>query len=126
MLVTRFSAGEDGESQFSDLEVPHPHERADAFGHTILSSAAFTSPRVQFARLPAGLDQDWHPAPQRQLVAVLTGRLEVGTPDGARRMFGPGDVFLADDVGTRGHVTRTVDGPVQVMFAPVPDGAEIW
>jgi hypothetical protein len=127
MHVTRFSAGDDGESQFTDVTIDHPRERDDGFGHTITSSGTFGSPLVQFALLPEGLDQSWHPAPRRQLVAILAGHLEVGTPDGARRAFGPGDVFLADDVGTRGHTTRTVGGPVQVLFAPVPEDAkEIW
>jgi hypothetical protein len=127
MQVTRFSAGDDGQSRFSTVEITFPHERADAFGHTIRSSDRFASPSVQFAVLPDGLDQDWHPAPRRQLVAILTGAVEVGTPDGATRRFGPGEVFLADDVGTAGHTTKTVGGPAQVMFAPVPDDARvIW
>src|SRR4051812_32142685 len=127
MHVTRFSAGTDGESQFTDVTIDHPRERDDGFGHTIASSGVFASPLVQFALLPEGLDQSWPPAPRRQLVAILAGHLEVGTPDGARRAFGPGDVFLADDVGTRGHTTRTVGGPVQGLVAPGPGGAkEVW
>jgi hypothetical protein len=126
MQVTRFSAGGDGRSTFSTVDVTFPHERADAFGHTIRSSDRFSSPAVQFAVLPAGLDQDWHPAPRRQIVAVLTGELEVGTPDGATRRFGPGELFLADDVDTAGHTTRTIGGPVHVMFAPLPDGVVVW
>lgn len=125
--LVRFSPGEDGESHFSELEVTFPHARTDRFGHTIVSSAVVASPTVQLAVLPEGLDQDWHPAPRRQLVAVLSGELEVGTPDGEVRRFGPGDLFLADDMGTRGHTTRTLDGPVHALFAPMPDGAEmLW
>src|SRR5215213_8511569 len=108
MRVTRFSPGDDGESRFSEVEIVHPHERLDAFGHTITMSPTFSSPLVQFAVLPEGLDQDLHPAPRRQLVAVLSGRLEVGTPGGETRGFGAGEVFLADDVGSRGHTTRSV------------------
>jgi hypothetical protein len=108
------------------VEVPFPNERADAFGHTIATSAAFDSPRVQFATLPEGLDQAWHPAPRRQLVVVLSGEVEVGTPDGQRRRFGPGELFLADDVGSPGHTTRTLGGAVRVLFTPVPEGGEIW
>ena len=126
MCLTRFSAGEDGESHFSELEVNFPYSRTDRFGHTIVSTAIAASPAVQLAALPAGLDQGWHPAPRRQLVAVLSGRLEVGTPDGQVRTFGPGDLFLADDVGTRGHTTRALDGPVQVLFAPLPEDGTTW
>jgi hypothetical protein len=124
--VTRFSAGEDGRSTFSEVEVRFPNERADAFGHTIATSAGFACPRLQFGLLPEGLDQGWHPAPRRQLVMVLSGEVEVGTPDGEHRRFGAGDLFLADDVGTEGHTTRALAGPVRVLFAPVPEGGEIW
>ena len=126
MRVTTFSAGPDGESRFSEVEIDLPHERSDAFGHTIASSPTFTSPRAQFVVLPAGLDQDWHPAPRRQLVTILTGRVEVATPDGQQRGFGPGEVFLADDVDTRGHQTRTIGGGATIFVAPVPDGGEVW
>jgi hypothetical protein len=125
MRIVRFGPGADGESTFEALEVLYPHERADAFGHTLALSATVASPTVQFAVLPDGLDQAWHPAPRRQLVAVLSGVVEVGTPDGETRRFGTGDVFLADDVGTRGHTTKTIDGPAHVLFAPVPEG-DLW
>ena len=39
MRVTRFSPGDDGESRFSEVEIVHPHERLDAFGHTITSDS---------------------------------------------------------------------------------------
>lgn len=121
MHITRFSAGPDGESTFTDVEVALPHRRADGHGHELVSSARWTSPHVQFAVLPEGLDQPWHPAPRRQLVTVLRGTVEVGTPDGHTRRFSPGDTFLADDVATRGHETRTVGGPAEVFFVGLPD-----
>ena len=126
MRLTRFSAGGDGESSFSEVEIDLPHERVDAAGRSIASSPTFTSTRTQFVVLPAGLEQDWHPAPRRQLVAILSGRVEVDTPDGERRSFGAGDVFLADDVTTRGHRTRTVGGGATIFVVPVPEGGEVW
>ena len=45
-----------------------------------------------FVELPEGLDQTWHPASRRQIVVVLSGLLEV----------------------------TTTDGPVEVLFAPMP------
>jgi quercetin dioxygenase-like cupin family protein len=126
MQVTRFSAGPDGRSTFSTVDIAYPRQRDDAFGHTISATDAFTSPAAQLIVLPAGLDQGWHPAPRRQFVTVLTGQVEVGTPDGATRRFGPGQMFLADDVGTEGHTTRTVDGPVHALVTPLPEDAVVW
>ena len=125
MRIARFSAGKDGASQFSDLEVDYPFSRTATGGFDIVSSTRLASDKVQFATLPEGLDQDLHPAPQRQLVVVLSGQLEVGTPDGQTRRFGAGDVFLADDVDTAGHTTRTIDGAVDVLFVPVAE-ASAW
>ncbi len=125
MRIVRFSAGGNGASQFSDVEVSYPYSRTATGGFDITSSQRLVSEQVQFATLPEGLDQGLHPAPQRQLVVVLTGKLEVGTPDGQTRSFGPGDVFLADDVDTPGHTTRAVDGAVNVLFVPVAEG-DAW
>jgi hypothetical protein len=126
MQVTRFSAGADGRSSFSTVEIAYPRQREDAFGHTISASDTFTSPSVQLIVLPAGLDQSWHPAPRRQFVTVLSGVVEVGTPDGATRRFGAGQVFLADDADTEGHTTRTIDGPAHALVTPLPEGATVW
>lgn len=125
MRITWFHATADAGSVFEDLDVVLPNERTDSRGHLIRGSNLFASPGVQLAELPAGLDQDWHTAPRRQIVAVLGGVVEVTTTDGVVRRFGPGDVFLADDMGGRGHLTRTVDGPAQVLFAPMPTDVDL-
>ncbi len=120
MRLTRFHTTNEGGSVFVDVEVDLPHARHDPQGHLIRASNRYLSPSVQFAELPEGLDQTWHPAPRRQIVIILTGTLEVTTSDHASRRFGPGQCFLADDMGGKGHLTRAVDGPVQVLFAPMP------
>jgi hypothetical protein len=34
-------------------------------------------------------------------------------------------VFLADDVGSRGHRTRTIGGPARVLFVHLPAEAKV-
>ena len=70
--------------------------------------------------MPEGLYQDWHPASRRQLLIVLFGTLEVETSDGKKHRCSSGEVFLADDVGSRGHRTRTIGGPARVLFVHLP------
>jgi hypothetical protein len=53
-------------------------------------------------------DQGWHTPPRRQIVVVLTGALEVTTTTGDRERLGPGDCLLADDLDSKGHITRDV------------------
>ena len=36
-----------------------------------------------------------------------------------------GEVFLADDVGSRGHRTRTIGGPARVLFVHLPPDANL-
>src|SRR5437870_989233 len=46
---------------------------------------------------------DWHPAPRRQFVVLLTGAVEVTVSDGETRPFGPGSVFLVEDIAGAGR-----------------------
>ena len=128
MKITRFITTDDGGSRFTDIDIPVSNPRKDADGHTLLLSNAYTSPNVQFAELPAGMSQTWHNAPARQIVVVLSGVLEVTTTDGQSRQWRAGEAFLADDVTGKGHLTRTIGGATQVMFAPLPAGfaVEKW
>ena len=121
MKITRFCASDDGGSRFEDLEIILANEREDGMGHTISFSTPFPSPNVSLVTLPANLDQDWHGAPERQLVFVLQGCVEVETTDGSKRRWHKGQFFCADDTSGRGHRTRTIDGPALVLFNPVSD-----
>lgn len=122
MEIITFVATVDGGSRFESLEVPQDLWRDDGMGHRIRLSAAYASPAVQFVELPAGMAQDWHNAPARQLVVVLSGVIEVETTDGQCRQWRTGDVFLPADVTGRGHRTRCLGGAVRLLFAPLPDG----
>ena len=125
MKITRFYATDDGGSRFMDIEIPINTPQKDADGHTLMLSNTYASPSVRFVELPEGMSQTWHNAPQRQIVVVLSGALEVGTTDNQTRQWKAGEAFLADDVTGKGHVTRTVGGPAKVFFAPLPDGFDL-
>ena len=60
---------------------------------------------VRFSAREPGVLQDWHPAPQRQFVFILSGRLEIGFEDGSKKVFGPGDARLVEDTTGKGHTT---------------------
>jgi hypothetical protein len=122
MRITTFVATDSGGSLFREIDMPWPITREDAFGHAIRCSSPYESPAVQFVELPAGLDQDWHNAPARQVVVVLAGVIEVETTDGACRQWCAGEIFLPADTTGRGHRTRAIGGAVRLLFAPLPDG----
>ena len=63
---------------------------------------------IRFGSRAPGPMQDWHPAPQRQFVIILSGSLEIGFEDGSKRVFGPGDARLVEDTTGKGHTTTAL------------------
>ena len=117
MKITRIYDGEDGQSHFEDLEVPEDTTQRRA------TTDAIDAERAAFGLSPALPMQDWHHAPRRQLVAVLSGALEIEVAAGEKRRFNTGDCFIADDLAGHGHRTEDVEGPVHLLYVHIPDGA---
>lgn len=125
MKVIRFATAPDGGSQFVELDIAIDNASTDAFNNTVHRSAVLPAQSAMITDMPEGLYQNWHPASRRQLLFVLAGTLEVETSDGKKHRCGSGEVFLADDVGSRGHRTRTIDGPARVLFVHLPPEANL-
>jgi quercetin dioxygenase-like cupin family protein len=110
MGVYRLYTGADGESHIDELQ-PKDHPELSQL-------QAATGIRLQ--EFPAKQFLDWHPAPRRQWVIILSGELEIGLGDGTLRRFGPGDARLVEDTTGRGHTTRTLDDqPCLAMAVPL-------
>jgi hypothetical protein len=75
--------------------------------------------KLGFITIPSGSRSEWHPAPGKRFVMVLSGLTEIEVGSGERRKVGPGDVVLATDVQGRGHITRVL-GKQDVVAAWVP------
>lgn len=122
MDVTRIYTGDDGRSHFEDLHIPMTETE---FGRM---SALVKAAGIIF-REPAGAGPtdflDFHPAPRRQFVIHLAGRVEIETGGGERRQFGVGDILLADDTTGQGHVSRGVEGPRLQIFVPLADEVDL-
>jgi hypothetical protein len=65
-------------------------------------------------RMPDGA---LHTPPRRQLVVVLRGEMEITTTAGDQRRFRAGDGLVADDLDTKGHVTRDVGDDLLITLA---------
>jgi hypothetical protein len=70
--------------------------------------AGFDTTKIRFASREPGVLQDWHPAPQRQFVIILSGALEIGFEDGSKKVFEAGDARLVEDTTGKGHTTIAV------------------
>src|ERR1700692_3958175 len=125
MKIVRFASASDGGSQFVELGIPIDNAPPDAYGSTVHRSSILPAQSTMVTEMPEGLYQDWHPASRRQLLIVLSGTLEVETSDGRKHRCSSGEVFLADDVGSRGHRTRTIGGPARVVFVHLPPDTNV-
>jgi hypothetical protein len=103
--VTRVYTGSDGESHFEDLEIA-----LSDLGPIGAISKPVTAKSILFRETGADYDLDFHNAPRRQYVIMLSGgRVELETGSGAKRVLGPGDVLLAEDTTGHGHISRALD-----------------
>jgi len=125
MKIVRFTSTADGGSQFVEVDIPIDNASTDAWGHTALRSGVLPAQGTMVTEMLEGLYQDWHPASRRQLLVVLSGTLEIETSDGKKHRCSSGEVFLADDVGSRGHRSRTIGGPARVLFIHLPPEANL-
>ena len=107
MRYARLYADPAGETHFTDVDA-ELRELVDfppPAGPLLVSAPAPATAWV-LLRAPSGWDSDWHPAPRRQLVVPVAGKIEVEVSDGERRQFGSGDLCLLEDTSGRGHRTR--------------------
>ena len=119
MKVAWLHTGADGKSHFKDLLVPVEKDRES------MRSALFAGTGAAFAEASGGGPADFHNAPRRQWVVVLTGHMEVDIGDGVVRRFGPGEIFLAGDLTGRGHAIRPQETPRSIMTVPLSADVDV-
>jgi quercetin dioxygenase-like cupin family protein len=110
MKVVRMIPGPGDQSIMVDIDLPTP----DIFKGSM--TRALKARDVQFFVHPHGMVLDWHGVTSPRFLIVLNGLLEIELGDGAKRRFGPGEFFLAEDMRGPGHISRNVgDGPLTVI-----------
>jgi hypothetical protein len=105
MKVTRIYTGDDGLTHFEEQALPLPI--VSEIGRRSKPEAATG---IVFRENDETYNLDWHPAPARQYVVTIEGEVEVEAGDGTKKMFGPGDIMLAEDTSGQGHRSRYVSG----------------
>src|SRR5262249_2148333 len=112
-------ADEKGESHFSEMEIAMSGSQLVP-GHTIQMSTPALAVNIQFLTFPAGVSNDWHPAPARQFVISLDRTFEIETTDGQRPPVQPSSVIFVEDTWGKGHKTRSLgDRPGTLIFVPL-------
>lgn len=123
--VTRFYTTADGGSKFDEIEFPIDRTSTDAWGNVLGFSESWDSSHVRIFEVPTGAYQSWHNAPCRQLCVMFQGVWEICTTDGQRRQWRAGEAFLPDTVTGKGHTSRAIEGPVRMVFIPLPETLDI-
>jgi len=107
MKIVRIYTGADDQTHFQDLD-------ADTFAS--LAANVGEGP-VRVNQGPATSLMDFHNAPRRQYVVLMSGAMEIEIGDGTRRRFAPGDVLVAEDLTGKGHITRGVGEDPRISLA---------
>ena len=118
-FFTRMYADADGDTRFEDVPVKMAPAVVAQDVPMVDVAAPVGVTAFIFTRMEPGFTSDWHPAPRRQFVIILSGGLELTGGDGETRHFGPGGLFLAEDTEGKGHQAR-VTGDSGCLVAMVP------
>ena len=102
----RVYTGADGETHFSDHEMPFNLMDFAPPAPPISVTESLPAQAMAVISSPGGWAGDWHPTPRRQFIIVLPGELEVEVSDGEVRRFGPASIVLVEDIHGKGHISR--------------------
>lgn len=115
ITVSRLYHDDAGESHFMDETTEVIAANFAPPAPPIYVSGATPAKQVVYLFLPAGYTGDFHPAPRRQIMTLLSGHMESGTSDGDMRQFRPGSSMLVEDTAGKGHSTRAIEDCVMVV-----------
>ncbi|CEJ68705.1 cupin domain-containing protein [Chryseobacterium oranimense] len=104
MKMTRIFSDINGESHFEDIEIPLTDQ-----GDIGFLSDDINVKKMQFRKVSAEYDYDFHHAPQRQYIVLLDGGVEIQTSLGEIRQFQTGEILLVEDISGKGHKTKNLE-----------------
>ena len=115
----RIYADAQGNSHFATDSIEQSSVKAAPPAAPFYVSGDHPATKYRFYTFEPGWIGDWHQAPTRQFLALMSGTVEMETTDGEVRHFAPGDLVLLEDTTGRGHVTRNA-GSGYAMYFVVP------
>lgn len=104
MKITKIFSDDKGESHFQDIEIPLIDQ-----GEIGFLSEDINVKKLQFRKVSADYDYDFHHAPQKQYIILLDGGVEIQTSSGEIRQFQTGKILLVEDISGKGHKTKNLE-----------------
>ena len=89
MKITKIFSDENGESHFEEVEIPLINQ-----GEIGFLSENIAVKKLQFRKVSAEYNYDFHCAPQKQYIVLLDGGVEIETSLGEVRKFQTGEILL--------------------------------
>ena len=108
MGIFRMYTGDDGKSIIEELQVDDPI--LETLKTCVGSSIQINKP-TEFS--------EFHPAPRRRWMSMLSGQIDIQLGDGSVHSFGANDLRLWEDVTGEGHKTRFPMDSVSISM-PLP------
>jgi hypothetical protein len=112
-----------GESHFADVEVEIKPMSFAPPAPPLELSAFVPARRLAFMVMRSGWRGGWHPAPRRQFLIILSGRIECVVTKDEGRIFNRGDVLLLEDTEGKGHMIHSVEGDALMGVVQLSDSA---
>lgn len=123
MAIIRIYTGDDGRSHFQEIEPDFQPETRTVEGRTWpMDGTALIHQEsgILVRRFDTQRSHSWHHAPGRACAFTLSGAVEIEIGDGTKRILGPGDILIAEDLTGQGHYTREVGSEPRVtVFVPL-------
>lgn len=104
MKITKIFSDENGESHFENIDIPLLNQ-----GEIGFLSEDVNVKTLQFRKVSADYDYDFHRAPQKQYIVLLDGGVEIETSLGETRQFQTGEILLVEDISGKGHKTKNLE-----------------
>ena len=121
----RLTALEGDAPEAASAGIDYLHNREDTRGRSFCTSAhlpylyggpsGVVTPElplvgISYAYAAADLDYEWHRAPRRQLVLVLSGGIAMTYGSGQQSQVTAGNFLVGEDTDGQDHISRAVDG----------------
>ncbi len=123
MAIIRIYTGADGMSHFQEIDPDFQEETRAVEGRTWPMDARAViheESGIIVRRFDPERSHSWHHAPGRVCAFNLSGAVEIEIGDGTKRILGPGDILIAEDLTGQGHYTREFGPEPRVsVFMPL-------
>jgi hypothetical protein len=103
MIINHLFTNSNGDSELVQRKIPMSKSHRP-------SSEKFEIQSLFFRETPQGHSQDYHHPPQKQIIFVTSGILEIETSTQNRFIFQPGDIVFTEDLNGKGHITNSLRG----------------